>query len=319
MTEKQIDFWLRRQFSPIGWVLLGYYLLIYLMTAITMALEQAKQTLWSYGVGDFFPVYDWDAIYNNGWGYITAGLVLLLILYSWKGPDYWLRQVTVKENRMRPGVLLSAMIFCAGAQLLSGIWIAALEAVANAFGYSLMPLLEGVSGATGSKSLFLYSSVAAPIVEELLFRGYILRTLRPYGRRFAIIGSALLFGLSHGNLLQLPYACIAGLVLGYLAAEYSIGWAIVLHVFNNLVLAEGLTRLTEQLPVMEAELVTGLVFGLSFLVSIVILAAKARWLRAWRKNEWVDRRCVKCLLTSLGVMTLSSFLLGSIVGTLYPG
>lgn len=317
MTEKQINRHLRRQFSPIGWVLLGYYALINLFVLMALALDYAKQTLWSFAAGDFFPSYDTDAIWNNGWGYILAGAVMILILYSWKGSDFWNREVFAKENRMERPAVLCAMVFCMGAQLVNGLWISALEAVLNAFGRSVMPLLESVSGSTDSISMFLYSALAAPLVEELLFRGFLLRILRPYGKRFAIFGSALVFGLFHGNLLQLPYAFLAGLILGYLAAEYSIGWAIGIHIFNNLVLADGLTRLSQLLPLEAADMLNGAVFGLAFFVSVGILWRNRSQILAWRRGEWIDRRCVKCLLTNLSFFIFLLAMLINMVTTLF--
>ena len=48
----------------------------------------------------------------------------------------------------------------------------------------------------------LLAGLIAPAAEELLFRRLLLRRLRPYGGRFALVASALCFGLFHGNLNQ---------------------------------------------------------------------------------------------------------------------
>jgi len=59
--------------------------------------------------------------------------------------------------------------------------------------------------------------VIAPIVEEMLFRGIVLRSfLHQYERRYAIIGSAIVFGFAHGNLYQFVGASCFGLVAGWL-------------------------------------------------------------------------------------------------------
>ena len=115
------------------------------------------------------------------------------------------------------GCCLSLLI---GTQMVNSVWVTGLELVMNLFGGSLMPMMEAVSGSADTVSMFLYSALFAPIAEELLFRGYILRTLRPYGKRFAIFASAVLFGLFHGNLVQTPYAILVGLLLGYVTVEY---------------------------------------------------------------------------------------------------
>ena len=47
----------------------------------------------------------------------------------------------------------------------------------------------------------IYSVILAPIFEEILFRGFVLKNLSRFNVRFGIIMSAILFGLFHGNLL----------------------------------------------------------------------------------------------------------------------
>jgi membrane protease YdiL (CAAX protease family) len=54
-----------------------------------------------------------------------------------------------------------------------------------------------------------------PFVEELTFRGLGIYLLRPYGVWFAIVGSGVLFGLSHGLLLALPVLVVFGCVVGW--------------------------------------------------------------------------------------------------------
>ena len=209
---------------------------------------------------------------------------------------------------MRFGVFLTLLCFCMGAQMANSLWITLLELVMNPFGKSVMPILESVAGDSNTFSMFLYASVLAPVWEELLFRGYVLRTLRPFGKRFAILTSAVLFGLFHGNLLQTPYALLMGLVLGYVTVEYSIGWALLLHMFNNLVLADLLTRLTANWSEMAYGTLNMALFGGSAMLSVVILL-KNRWkIKAYRSEEWIDRRCLKCFFTSGGVFVLTGLM-----------
>jgi membrane protease YdiL (CAAX protease family) len=55
-----------------------------------------------------------------------------------------------------------------------------------------------------------------PFVEELTFRGLGFYLLRPYGRWVAILGTGVLFGLSHGLVLSLPIIIIFGWVLAWI-------------------------------------------------------------------------------------------------------
>jgi membrane protease YdiL (CAAX protease family) len=75
-----------------------------------------------------------------------------------------------------------------------------------------------------------------PFVEELTFRGLGFYVLRPYGRWVAILGTGLLFGLSHGLLLSLPIIIIFGCVLAWLRERTdSVYPGMLLHGTFNLV------------------------------------------------------------------------------------
>ncbi len=87
---------------------------------------------------------------------------------------------------------------------------------------------------TTTAATFVIVGLLGPIMEELLFRGLILRRLLPYGRTFAIVTSALMFGLFHGNFFQMGYAFTIGLGLGYITVRTgSMVHAVVMHVCFN--------------------------------------------------------------------------------------
>ncbi len=78
--------------------------------------------------------------------------------------------------------------------------------------------------------------IIGPILEELLFRGAIMgHMLKKYKNpKTAILLSALIFGIIHGNPAQIPFAILMGLVLG--AVYYRTGSlvpCIFMHVLNN--------------------------------------------------------------------------------------
>lgn len=87
-------------------------------------------------------------------------------------------------------------------------------------------------------SMFGVISIAlvAPVVEEMLFRGAIEGHLlrRWKNPKWAIVVSALIFGVIHLNPAQIPYAFVLGLLLGWLYYRTgSIVPGIVLHLLNN--------------------------------------------------------------------------------------
>ncbi len=78
-------------------------------------------------------------------------------------------------------------------------------------------------------------AVAPALIEEFAFRGTIMQPLRRYGDRFAIIASAAAFAVLHGNLVQAPFAFIAGLGIGYAVCITNSLWTgILIHFINNL-------------------------------------------------------------------------------------
>lgn len=84
--------------------------------------------------------------------------------------------------------------------------------------------------------LYFMSSVILPaFVEEMIFRGYILHLLLPHGKTFAILVSAVLFGLMHQYLPQMLYATVGGVLMGYYVVRGGSVWiGIFIHAMNNL-------------------------------------------------------------------------------------
>lgn len=77
-------------------------------------------------------------------------------------------------------------------------------------------------------------AVLAPFIEEFVFRGIILTRLEVGGKWFAVIGSAFIFGIAHGDLAKFAFAFVAGLVFGFLYVKTRNLWVpIVVHFLNN--------------------------------------------------------------------------------------
>ena len=82
----------------------------------------------------------------------------------------------------------------------------------------------------------LISGMVVPVMEELIFRGLVFKLLRrwlPFV--WAMLASAVSFGVYHGNLVQFVYATLCGLLLAYLYEVYgSILAPIMAHMVMNL-------------------------------------------------------------------------------------
>lgn len=102
------------------------------------------------------------------------------------------------------------------------------------------PKYQQVSEVIYSGGLFMEivsAVIAAPILEELFFRGMIYKRLRDIiNVKAAVVISALFFGAFHGNLVQFVYAFIIGLMLAYVYEKFKTIWApVIFHIGANLI------------------------------------------------------------------------------------
>ncbi len=175
---------------------------------------------------------------------VVLGVGMLWLLYHKMLPA---RTVFTRTHKMTGKAFLFLLCVFFSGQLIYSLAGNLLEFSLRLFGYTAMTQLTAASSTSTTLSMFLYTSIAAPICEELIYRGFVLRSFQGYGKVFSIVLSALLFGVMHANLFQMLFAFLVGLVLGYVATEYSIFWSMVLHLLNNFVFGDLLSTLFSHL------------------------------------------------------------------------
>lgn len=127
------------------------------------------------------------------------------------------------------GVLTWSALFALGALVPASLLE---EAIPSLPDYSAGVMKSLLNSDFGYFALCLF----APFVEEVVFRGAVLRQLLAIMRHkwAAIAVSALIFALIHLNPAQMPYAFLAGLFLGWLYSRTrSILPGVVFHWVNN--------------------------------------------------------------------------------------
>ena len=107
-----------------------------------------------------------------------------------------------------------------------------------AFGVPELDTDIGVDWGSGPVALGLAvisTVIIAPIAEELMFRGYLLDSIRKmHGDRVAVVISAIIFGLVHFEPYTIGMAAIGGLVYGYIRVRTGSLWpSIVGHMIWN--------------------------------------------------------------------------------------
>ncbi len=110
-----------------------------------------------------------------------------------------------------------------------------LDTDAEELGQSAKDLAETAAGVSGGTALFLLmAAVFAPIAEEVMYRGVLLRGVERRGWPIAILGTSLVFAALHFQPLQFVGLFVIGAVCALGAARSGrLSLAIVIHVAFN--------------------------------------------------------------------------------------
>lgn len=293
-----------RQVNQVGWSLLVYTLIMNVVVIVVMMVDAViftvRQMLETGTIDDAaLTQYLMDSVTSNGWGYIISILIGVGILLLWKKPRYFKNIIFHKEKKMTVGTFFQLLAIFLCSQAILQVMFPAMEWCLNQVGYSSMAAMEMAAIQTTGFSMFLYVGFLGPIAEELLCRGLVLRLLQPYGKRFAIVLSALLFGLFHGNVVQIPFAFLVGLVLGYVTVEYSVVWAMVLHIINNFVLVELLSMLTAFMPMEVVDIIFYAILAAAVIASVIVLIVKRKTVAAYFRENKISFFSVEAAASSI--------------------
>ncbi len=167
---------------------------------------------------------------------------------------------------------------------------------------------------------FILGSLLAPIGEELLFRGVILRRLSTVSQRFAIFVSALIFGMMHGNLLQMVLGFIIGVVFAYTAVKTgSLALPVAGHIFVNTAALSSsvVTYLTDDDTASAYWLgVIGVFFVIGTVTLIIVLLKKK--ISFPRSTEYHSRRTFPIMLSCVSFWVMAAVYIIDIAGKFGP-
>lgn len=172
-----------------------------------------------------------------------------LVTYLWVRADLnrfgpgFPAQVGLRHSRIdltQTAVLIMSLFLIT--RVLAGLYVTVLDdAMSGAMPQGGAEQIFEQAAVTGAKAatvlMFLMAVFVAPVVEEVVFRGYLQSALR---RRMpawgAICLAALAFAAIHGSLTLLPVYFILGAGLGYVYERTaSVYTAIAFHMLNNVI------------------------------------------------------------------------------------
>lgn len=180
--------------------------------------------------------------------------------------------------RRAPGLMVIPALFIALA--VSVIGSLATGAIGTILGYvGLIPITPDISVTLTPAGLvfaLVNICILPAVLEEFVFRGVLLQSMRRFGDGFALVVSAVVFSLLHLNLVQAPIALLMGLVIGYFVIRTGSLWTgIIIHFCNNL-LALGQQVLVGQLSQRAAELANLLILLVYLVLGLVFTLLLSR-------------------------------------------
>lgn len=194
------------------------------------------------------------------------------------------------------GVILSALFVCLAATVLSNRCADSVYMLFDALGLHFYDSLSDMPTQTLETVLYCINVVlVSPVIEEIAFRGFLMQSLRRFGDSFALVVSAVLFGMLHSSPASMLYAVFMGLVMGYFVLfTGSLHTSVTVHFVNNL-LAVVFSALAEFYPdgtyLISASLdVAYLVLGI---LSVIWLTARYENIFSLASSKTVNRSTAK--------------------------
>lgn len=162
----------------------------------------------------------------------------------------------------------------------------------------------------------LYTCLIAPITEELIFRGIILKNMSRVSQRFGIFTSALLFALAHENVPQGVLALILGILLGYITIKHnSLVPAIIVHFVVN-VTSTIFTQLSQIAP-LSADRLQTLVSIIICILGIIVLLYTLATERLPNDTPYQKIRCTPVAVRAWGLWLAILLHIGMMLLTLF--
>lgn len=214
---------IKKHFSKLGLVLFLGTLLIYGIQWLSLTLAENIPA-----IAD-----------NNTLSFLCAMLPMYVIAY----PIIFLMLKTVpaytglEKKKMKPLHIIAAFAMTFSAAYICNLIANMITMVIGIIKQS--PVQNVILDLTGSihplANLFIIA-ICAPVMEELLFRKFIVDRTVQYGEGVAIVFSGLVFGFFHGNLVQFMYATTLGMFFAFIYIKTgNIIYTTILHFLQNFI------------------------------------------------------------------------------------
>ncbi len=154
----------------------------------------------------------------------------------------WVNKFKIGElvplGKSRGGAKLPYFLFGLGFCAFAQIAVSQAAAIFDSMGFSYdLPESDNPEGVFGFLLSVIATAVIPAFMEEFGCRGIMFGIAeKTGGTTFALLVSSAMFGLIHGNFMQIPFAFLVGLILGIIRIKTGSLWiCILIHGVNNFV------------------------------------------------------------------------------------
>ena len=170
-----------------------------------------------------------------------------------------------KENNFKISNIFVPMLMGISISLIYNITLYNLNNVidfTNIFKPSTLPIIVQI----------ISSGICGPILEELIFRGIVYNKLKTFNKPMvSIILTSIIFGVIHGNFVNIIYTFGVSFILIYLYEKYkTLKAPIIMHIFLNTTIILVLPLITRDFPVFNTYLLLasmGILLAVNFKIT----------------------------------------------------
>lgn len=230
----------KKYFSKLGFMYFIGTIVIYVAQLLVIQIAQAVAP-------QLMENYDMSVIVSMLPMYLIGYPIMIALI----------RRVSVAEipekKKMSIGQWLVAFIMSYSLVYIMGIVSSITTSIIGIFKQSevqntVLDMAMGMSPAL----TFVIMVIAAPIMEEYIFRKLLIDRASKYGEALAILLSGAMFGLFHGNLNQFLFTFVMGCFYGFIYLRTrNIIYTILLHMVNNFMASILGTLVLEKSGMME--------------------------------------------------------------------
>lgn len=162
----------------------------------------------------------------------TAAIFTGLKILKFTPPDF--KKLATRDG-YGGGTVAKLITLCIGLQTAAALLTQIITMILDSFGLKGRTVdLSATTSFGANVFMFFYACLLGPVLEELLYRGVLLQSMRKYNERFAIFLSAAIFGLMHENYQQFILGFLLGIPLAVVAVKYnSLIPSIITHIMVN--------------------------------------------------------------------------------------